>query len=309
MPEARVSAQSCMSSSLRALLRAMSNLVQRKHQRKSSPSRRRSLYNCSPSLRGVTCHITTTRRVPSCQHHDSTLAVEALSRPKTALGRASVLRGIRVSAAGPAAGSGPGWRADTLKPVACVERGVTAVYGGCCPSISGSVRRHLGGKDRLWLTCRQRGRRVEAGHVTLAFDSLDLGALRVFRGRRASQEGARTCGVPGMAPYLALTTSPASTSCTSERWVFERYHAPTIAATPTIATADRNMGSTLLHRPPPPNAPTSLSTHPSTRLSGEHPTVERMRGVKEEHTLVHVLSAFLRAEDEFDKRERSDFLQ
>jgi len=34
-----------------------------------------------------------------------------------------------------------------------------------------------------------------------------------------------------------------------------------------------------------------------------------MRDVKEEHTLVHVLSAFLRAKDEFDKRERREFPQ
>jgi len=34
-----------------------------------------------------------------------------------------------------------------------------------------------------------------------------------------------------------------------------------------------------------------------------------MRDVKEGHTLVHVLSAFHRAKDEFDKRERSDFPQ
>ena len=32
-----------------------------------------------------------------------------------------------------------------------------------------------------------------------------------------------------------------------------------------------------------------------------------MRDVKEEHTLVLVLSAFLRAKDEFDQRERSEF--
>jgi len=31
-----------------------------------------------------------------------------------------------------------------------------------------------------------------------------------------------------------------------------------------------------------------------------------MRDVKEEHTLVLVLSAFLRAKDEFDQRERSE---
>jgi len=34
-----------------------------------------------------------------------------------------------------------------------------------------------------------------------------------------------------------------------------------------------------------------------------------MRDVKEEHTLVLVLSAFLRAKDAFDKRERSEFPQ
>jgi hypothetical protein len=34
-----------------------------------------------------------------------------------------------------------------------------------------------------------------------------------------------------------------------------------------------------------------------------------MRVVKEEHTRVHVLLAFLRAKDEFDKPERSEFLQ
>ena len=34
-----------------------------------------------------------------------------------------------------------------------------------------------------------------------------------------------------------------------------------------------------------------------------------MRDVKEEHTLVLVLSAFQRAKDEFDKRERSEFPQ
>jgi len=34
-----------------------------------------------------------------------------------------------------------------------------------------------------------------------------------------------------------------------------------------------------------------------------------MRDVKEEHTLVLVLSAFLRAKDEFDKRERREFSQ
>jgi len=34
-----------------------------------------------------------------------------------------------------------------------------------------------------------------------------------------------------------------------------------------------------------------------------------MRDVKEEHTRVLVLSSFLRANDEFDKRERSEFAQ
>ena len=37
--------------------------------------------------------------------------------------------------------------------------------------------------------------------------------------------------------------------------------------------------------------------------------IQCMRDVKEEHSLVHVPSAFLRANDASDKRERSEFPQ
>ena len=48
---------------------------------------------------------------------------------------------------------------------------------------------------------------------------------------------------------------------------------------------------------------------PSVRLVCTRPCDVCMRDVKEEHTLVLVLSAFLRAKDEFDQRERSEFPQ